>query len=632
MPPSSPAGAGSAAGHRVAAATSAVLLIVALAAAWSVDVVKNGFGIKGDESTYIAMALSVAYDHDLSYQHRDIERFWGIYRSGPEGIFLKRGQQWHARFRGSPPYLIVSRVADSGKDRLYFGKPFIYAVAVAPLVRVFGVNGMLIFHVLLLFGVCVSGYRFLAARSRPGPALVFTLAFVGATTVPVYAVFLTSDIFNFALVFFAYFLWLYKEVAPPDGLRFLRSPSSDVAGAVLLGMATFSKPINVLLIGPIVLLYWWRRQWRPGLVAGMACAAAAAALWGVNAASSGEFNYQGGDRKTFYSYFPMDAPDATWDRLGISMATNDADTVSVLKPGEFVNRFALNVRYFMFGRHFGFVPYFFPGAVAILLWIASRDRFQPWRVLTFLALIGSTAALLIFFPYSWSGGGGPPGNRYFLNLYPVVFFLTPPLASMSPAILAWIGGALFTAKMIVNPFYAGKFTYQTAERGFARRLPVELTMGNDLPIMLNSTRARVPYGHDPTVLMYFLDERAYPPEQTTADSTHREIWVSGSGRSDILVRSDDPIDHLAMTVESPIRTVFTVSAGAAETTLPLVPGKTATFDVGASGVRGFESYAYLLSVQSSDGFTPHLVDPNSRDNRNLGVRMKFTVVSTAPPR
>lgn len=48
--------------------------------------------------------------------------------------------------------------------------------------------------------------------------------------------------------------------------------------------------------------------------------------------------------------------------------------------------------------------------------------------------------------------------------------------------------------------------------------------------------------------------------------------------------------------QSPIRTLFTVSAESAGTTLPLVPGK------------------------------------NSRDNRNLGVRMKFTVVNAAPHR
>ena len=71
----------------------AVLLVVALAAALSVDVVKTGFGIKGDEATYVSMALSVAYDHDLTYERRDLDRFYGLYRSGPDGIFLKRGKQ-----------------------------------------------------------------------------------------------------------------------------------------------------------------------------------------------------------------------------------------------------------------------------------------------------------------------------------------------------------------------------------------------------------------------------------------------------------------------------------------------------------------------------------------------------------
>ena len=75
----------------------AVLLVVALAAALSVDVVKTGFGIKGDEATYVSMALSLAYDHDLTYERRDLDRFYGLYRSGPDGIFLKKGKR--LRFR-----------------------------------------------------------------------------------------------------------------------------------------------------------------------------------------------------------------------------------------------------------------------------------------------------------------------------------------------------------------------------------------------------------------------------------------------------------------------------------------------------------------------------------------------------
>src|SRR3954462_10627384 len=100
----------------------AVLLVVALAAALSVDVVKTGFGIKGDEATYVAMALSLAYDHDLTYERRDLDRFAGIYRAGPEGIFLKRGERMRIRFRASPAFLAITHPPDLRTDRLYSGK------------------------------------------------------------------------------------------------------------------------------------------------------------------------------------------------------------------------------------------------------------------------------------------------------------------------------------------------------------------------------------------------------------------------------------------------------------------------------------------------------------------------------
>ncbi|MBI4486658.1 MAG: hypothetical protein HY655_11665 [Acidobacteria bacterium] len=65
-------------------------------------------------------------------------------------------------------------------------------------------------------------------------------------------------------------------------------------------------------------------------------------------------------------------------------------------------------------------------------------------------------------------------------------------------------------------------------------------------------------------------------------------WVSGGAQT---FASAQP-----RAARSPIRTLFTVSAEFAETTLPLVPGK------------------------------------NSRDNRTLDVRTKFTIVNAAPQR
>src|SRR3984893_15614349 len=244
------------------------------------------------------MTLSVVYDHDLAYQERDLDRFWGLYKTGPEGVFLKTGKALRLRLNLSPPFLHIRKLSDPRTDRLYWGKAMIYSVAAAPFVRVFGMNGFLVFHVMLLFAVCLCGYLFLRARSAPGPALTFTLAFVGAAVVPVYAVFLMPDLFNFALVFVAYFFWLYKEVAVPRS-RWLSGTSSNVIAAVLLGIATYSKPPNAPLIAPLVLLSLWRKQAIQGFAIGLAFLAVTGGLFTVNALVTGEFNYQGGDRKEF---------------------------------------------------------------------------------------------------------------------------------------------------------------------------------------------------------------------------------------------------------------------------------------------------------------------------------------------
>ncbi len=266
------------------------LLAAGIWAALNIDPPRIGIGIKGDEATYVSMALSAAYDGDLVYQRRDLERFWAKYQCGPDGIFLKRGKLTRLDFSAKPPFVRLMRYADASGDTLFYGKAFIHAVVVAPFVRLFGVNGLPLFNVLALALVAFAGYHFAWARGGGAPsgaavAAFFTFVFFGASIVPVYLTWYLPEIFNLSCVFLGYFLWLYKEVAPPaEGrwARFLRGRGSDAAGAILLGMATFSKPLNVLFIGPLVLLLWWRKRWLAGLVVGAVFAATVGGLFGVN--------------------------------------------------------------------------------------------------------------------------------------------------------------------------------------------------------------------------------------------------------------------------------------------------------------------------------------------------------------
>jgi hypothetical protein len=610
--------------HLGAAALGLILFAIGSALALSVDVPRTSYGLKSDEATYVAAALSAAYDGDLQYERRDLERFAGLYHSGPDGIFLKRGKVMRIRARASYgfPWVRILKREDPNQNRLYFGKAIAYSIVAAPFVRFFGLNGLLLFHVVLLGLAGTAAYLFLAAQRPPGSAVALVTAFMGASVLPVYGVFLMPEIFNFTIVTLAYFLWLQKEVQPDS--VFAR-PWTTYAAAVLLGLGTYSKPLpTAVLVAPLVLLSWSRRRWSHGFMVGVVAVLVASAFFGLNALISGEFNYQGGDRKTFYATFPFDAPDgsSTWHRRGGTVSTDTSTPREVLGSSELPMRFAHNLEYFMFGRHFGFVPYFFPGVVALAVWMfSSQARRESWRLLIFGALFTSAIGLLILLPWTWSGGGGPPGNRYFFTAYPALLFLIPPGLSLAPGVIAWIGGALFTAKMLVNPFVAAKYPYLTVEKGPARRLPVELTMANDLPVRLaQPLRGHVQYRTDPGVLLYHLDQNSWPPEPNG-------MWISGSGRSDIIVRTAFPVEYMQFEAESPVPTVITISLGGKPVTVALEPRKTAYFSVPASGVRGFGDYNYLMTTHSSEGFVPHLLEPANMDYRNLGAQLRFRPVT-----
>ena len=77
----------------------------------------------------------------------------------------------------------------------------------------FGTNGFLVLHALLLSGDFLVVYLFLRARTKSNwSALPLAAVFLAASVVPVYFVWLMPELFNFSLALYALFLWSYKEV------------------------------------------------------------------------------------------------------------------------------------------------------------------------------------------------------------------------------------------------------------------------------------------------------------------------------------------------------------------------------------------------------------------------------------
>jgi hypothetical protein len=651
-----------ASGRRLGQLATTALGLVLCAWALTVDFPKvtNG-GFFSDGATYYSLAHSLAADGDFAFRREDLQRVWREFVTGPEGIFLKRGRDVQGvRLTASMPFFAIDSTPDPDTSRLYYGKSFVYPLFAAPLVWLLGTNGFLVLHAILMTVCFGCGYAFLVARSSPLAALVFASAFLFASVAPVYMAWLTPDFFNLAMVFIAYFFWSYKEVAAgspgpatsPARLGWLLGPRSDLVAAVFLGIATFSKPTHILLMGPLLALFVLRRQWLRGLGVGTVFAAVTAGFFAWNIAITGEWNYQGGEeRSTFYSLdpdgpgprlggFPFQTDQHTFDATGTPRETN-AVPVEVLTTADAVGDvFRRNLAYFFIGRHTGFVPYFFPGALAIALLLARPRQRPAWQWLTLAGGLGSAIFLILYMPFTYSGGGGPVGNRYFLGVYPVFLFLAPPLTRPRSALVALGVGALFTAQLVFNPFAVSVRPGEHTKRGLYRSLPVELTLLNDLPVNLSPSRSKQPLGGTPPLTAYFIDDNVYGREGEA-------FWVRGESRAEIMLRAPAATEG---TPENPVvrslrlpRLEVQLETGAVANRVTIDGGASSqTIDIPAHDRRSVSiemppglpykaypdlptNYVYLLAITSESGFIP-MFTSGGRDARFLGIFVRLVPI------
>ena len=588
------------------------------ALALTVDFPHSAFGFKSDEATYYMMASSLAEDGDLAYTRGDLERVWHEFPSGPVGVFLKKGRT----LNGAP---------DPDPNRLYYGKSFIYPLFAAPFVKVFGTNGFLVLHAVLLPVVIFCGAMFLHARAPAVVSAIVSAGFVMVSVVAVYFVWLMPEVFNFSLVFLAYFCWLYKEVGNPEQtparMRWLFGGRSDLAAAVLLGIATFSKVTNGPMFAPIVLWQLWRsvglkeRRARGVVTSSAAFVLVVVGLFGINILISGEWNYQGGDRDTYYVEYPFQnaAPE---HELGQPKSREDFREDVIFNPRTFTSNLTHNLEYFFVGRHTGLLGYFFPAVFATAAFLLAPRRRPGWQWLVLGAALLQGLVFIVTQPYTWHGGG--VGNRYFFGGYGAMLFVLPPIRSLAAGFAEWAIGALFVAPMVLNPFFASFHPAENAKSGPLRALPVELTLVNDLPVNNDPEHFRLWFGDtgrgDPGFLVYFLDNNAYGRE---AD---KSFWTRGGERAEFIIKTDRPIRRATFTLTAgPRPSNVRITIGSRKQDVHLNPEETREIAFAMPDGLPYEkevhALAWLASIRSDTGFTPIFFDPKSTDSRYLGVRV-----------
>jgi hypothetical protein len=612
---------GSRVGDREARLALALVAVALVASTLALDLPRAAGGrVWGDGATYHAMAWSLARDLDLRYDAGDLARIRREYPEGPQGVFLKRASGGLTLDVASG-FPWVRRVRPE-EGRLYYAKAFAHPLAAAPLVALLGTRGLTLANGLLLSASLWLAYAELRRRGHaPLGALAAACGLFLLTVTPLYLVWPTPEIFALALVTAGLAAW---------------AAGRPLLSAAIFGVAGYLKPPNLLMAAPLGLDPLlprpgeaafgpgWHRRLLEALRRGVVMLATATSLWGLNAVLTGEVNYQGGERKTFYGRFPLDAGGATFDDAGFWMTTNQVgplvagrDDAEVTEasgpardPGEIRASLLLNLGYFWFGRFGGALAYFLPAVVALVLFLlrGPRDR-AGWLAL--VAIVLSWLAYIWIIPDNWYGGGGTVGNRYFLALLPAFVLLVPAGRGAWVAFAGAFGTAVFLAPLLAAPIRHSLAPGTHAMRAPFRWLPAELTMLNDLSAFTEPWRKKRPFGFTGNAerhadaaayFLYFTDDGTWGREEWGGRAG---FWLRAGASAEVIVRAFDiaPVERIVLQLRGgPRGDAVTARLGFRSERASVGPGEEREISLPAGrGVRYYDTYLHVLRLESRRG-------------------------------
>lgn len=564
-----------------------------------------------DEAVYFSMTQSLAHDGDIEYTRRDLIRYYRSFGAGPLGIFLKKGK--------------------AGK--IFFAKSWVYSLFAAPFVRLFRTNGFFVFHSILLCLILLMGWSYFSLLNRPWLSFLAIGTFLFASISAVYFLWMTPDFFNLSLVFSVLFLWLYKHAyqrsSPQEQAKgrlqaILLSDWSDYLACVIAAIAVFSKPPNIALMGPLVLHTLIKKRFVKAVMMILAFLAVSVMFWGANQAITGNWNYQGGERKTFYGEggYPLEKDTLTFNTARGSLMTSEGYAQRHLFPPRV---FVHNFFYYFFGRFSGITWYFFPAFLALFLFFIRRKQAFQWLIL--LALMGEILIYIILMPDNYAGGGGALANRYFLSIYPFFFFLPGLKVRARELGACWVAASLLIAPILINPLLHSHYPATHAKKFPFKLMPVELTLVNNFPTNTNPAAHRRPVGTRHSWL-YFLDDNFIP--RTSSALERNGFWTRGPKKAEMVLKTFYPIKQVTFRILNNPRKTNDVTvwfAGERKTiTLGSKEWGTATFTPKKVFQMNQWIHMYKTAVRAAKGSIPHFEEETSDERRYLGVYFELDIV------
>lgn len=498
---------------------------------------KDWPGFVGDEATYLMAAESLAWDGDFIFERGDYERF-------------------RAHWGDRPEMLLFLQSGDQGRTLVY-GKPFFYPILIAPLTRVWPTHGALLTNILLLALAAALASRALAPfLDDEAPLWVATFLF--ASVAFAYTVWAHSDSFLMSLIVIALSLALLGRDGEWRRTRALRNPwlNAETGRWLLIGLLAatviFSRPFYIPLVIPLVLLLPHRRRRQAAVAFGLAVVVvvgtAAASRWAL----AGTVTSYTGERGGFYAGVGLpevDFPGESWEQA--LRRTGSVSWQEARRPLEQETEAGLwlwNPVYFLVGEHVGLLPYFLP--LVLVLFGIRLDRVR-WGLI--LAVGASITAFFLYRPFNFFGGGAAIGNRYFLPLYPALWFLVARRPSVR--VRRWAPVlVLLAAGVFLWPLWLGLGDYP-------------LTREQTYRFVSSATRALLPYettqshlkpGGQEDVIHQGIWVRVLSPGVRADES---RIWVRRENWAELLIASPTALGELEIVAPAGTESTLEVTTG-----------------------------------------------------------------------
>ena len=466
----------------------------------------------GDEATYAMQAESLAFDADLRYTADDFHRLQEHWGHLPQGLILQSG--------------------DDGATITY-GKPVFYPLYLAPFLWLSPIRGPLLANVLILALAALASARVLEVRLGPWAPLWIAALVFGSVSFG-FVFWVHADLFLMALCALGYAL-----VFDDAGRLPIRGPWRWGLAGLLLAVVAFSRPTYAPLFLPALAMVPWRD--RRAVVALLGAAAALVlASASMHYALTSTWTGYGALRSGFYAHTGYPEIDFSTDEwvMRVKEQGNAAarGPLGVLRDKRITpSLVGWNSLYFVFGRHVGLVPYFLPGLLCLL----GPWRERRWWVLLLAAAL-SVGLFLWTRPFNFYGGGGTLANRYFLPIYPALWF-----ALGARLRLSWVAASIALAGVFLFPLWGSAATYPLGKDGAYRYVsPVASEL---LPFETTQSHLRLAGRDDLYEDGYYL--RLVDPELRQGGDGYLRIPREVEGT--VVVGSQSPLEHLDLLLRWP---------------------------------------------------------------------------------